>query len=54
MNRTAEVIEQRKQLPIYSEEAQILEAIEENDILIVAGETGSGLNHLFSDNSCLF
>ena len=40
VNRPENVIESRKQLPIFSEESRILETIEENDIIIVCGETG--------------
>lgn len=42
VERTPEIQEQREKLPIYAEEQQIMEAIEENDIIIICGETGSG------------
>lgn len=42
VNRTAEIIESRSKLPIIGEEQVIMEAINENDVVIVVGETGSG------------
>ncbi|XP_050424982.1 probable ATP-dependent RNA helicase kurz [Adelges cooleyi] len=42
VNRTAEIIESRSKLPIIGEEQIIMEAIQENDVVIVVGETGSG------------
>ena len=40
--RTPEVIESRSKLPIIGEEDIIVDAIRNNDVLIIAGETGSG------------
>lgn len=40
--RTAEIIESRSKLPIIGEEQVVMEAINENDVVIVVGETGSG------------
>lgn len=42
INRTTEIIESRSKLPIIGEEQVIMEAISENDVIIVVGETGSG------------
>jgi len=42
INRTPEIIESRSKLPIIGEEQVIMEAINENDVVIVVGETGSG------------
>lgn len=42
INRTPEIIESRSKLPIIGEEQVIMEAINENDVIIVVGETGSG------------
>lgn len=42
INRTSEVIESRSKLPIIGEEQVIMEAVNENDVVIVVGETGSG------------
>lgn len=42
VNRTPEIIESRSKLPIIGEEQVIMEAIYENDVVIVVGETGSG------------
>lgn len=42
VNRTAEIIESRSKLPIIGEEQVIMEAVNENDVIIVVGETGSG------------
>lgn len=42
VNRTSEVQAARLKLPILSEEQIIMEAINENNIVILAGETGSG------------
>ncbi|CAL8104560.1 unnamed protein product [Calicophoron daubneyi] len=36
------LLEQRERLPIFSQKKELLKAIEENQILIVVGETGSG------------
>jgi len=40
--RSSEIQSQREKLPILSEEQPIMESIRENNILILAGETGSG------------
>ena len=40
--RTEEVQEQRSKLPIHGEEQVVMEAVRENPVVIVAGETGSG------------
>lgn len=42
VERDPEIQEQREKLPIYAEEQPIMEAVEENDIIIICGETGSG------------
>lgn len=42
VNRTATIQANRKKLPIYGEEQQIVELINENNVTIVSGETGSG------------
>jgi len=42
INRTSEIINSRSKLPIIGEEQVIMEAISENDVIIVVGETGSG------------
>lgn len=42
LNRTSAIQEARLKLPILSEEQVIMEAINENPIVIIAGETGSG------------
>ncbi|XP_030379655.1 probable ATP-dependent RNA helicase kurz [Scaptodrosophila lebanonensis] len=42
VHRTDEVQAARHKLPILAEEQQVMEAINENPIVIVAGETGSG------------
>lgn len=42
INRTAEIIESRSKLPIIGEEQIIMESINDNDVVIVVGETGSG------------
>ncbi|KAM5199449.1 putative ATP-dependent RNA helicase DHX37 isoform 2-T2 [Hipposideros larvatus] len=42
VNRSPEVQEERLKLPILSEEQVIMEAVSENPIVIVCGETGSG------------
>ncbi|KAH8261921.1 hypothetical protein KR026_001814 [Drosophila bipectinata] len=42
VHRSAEVQEARLRLPILAEEQQVMETINENPIVIVAGETGSG------------
>ena len=40
--RTAEIQAGREKLPILAEEQPIMEAIRENDVVILVGETGSG------------
>lgn len=42
VHRSTEVQEARLRLPILAEEQQVMETINENPIVIVAGETGSG------------
>ncbi|XP_067015411.2 probable ATP-dependent RNA helicase kurz [Anabrus simplex] len=42
VHRPAEVQEARLKLPILAEEQAIMEAIAENDVVVIAGETGSG------------
>lgn len=42
IDRTPEIIESRSKLPIIGEEQVIMEAVNENDVIIVVGETGSG------------
>ena len=41
-NRTADMQSMREKLPILAEEQPIMEAIRENDVVILVGETGSG------------
>ena len=40
--RTAEIQAGREKFPILAEEQPIMEAIRENDVVILVGETGSG------------
>ena len=40
--RTPEIIEARSKLPVIGEEHTIVEAVKNNDVLIIAGATGSG------------
>lgn len=40
--RTKETEEERSKLPIIMEEQNIMEAITNNDVVIICGETGSG------------
>ncbi|XP_050522652.1 probable ATP-dependent RNA helicase kurz isoform X2 [Daktulosphaira vitifoliae] len=42
VNRTKEIEESRSKLPIIGEEQVIMEAINDNDVVIIVGETGSG------------
>eukprot|EP00730_Choanoeca_flexa_P002913 TRINITY_DN11227_c0_g1_i1.p1 TRINITY_DN11227_c0_g1~~TRINITY_DN11227_c0_g1_i1.p1 ORF type:complete len:1025 (+),score=270.17 TRINITY_DN11227_c0_g1_i1:211-3075(+) len=42
VNRRADIEEARAQLPVVREEYRVLEAIQEHDVVIVCGETGSG------------
>lgn len=42
VNRTPEIQEARMKLPVLAEEQAIMEAITENPVVIIAGETGSG------------
>ncbi len=39
---TLTILEQRQSLPIYHLKKELMQAMEENQILIVIGETGSG------------
>jgi HrpA-like RNA helicase len=41
-SRKPEIQESREKLPILAEEQPIMEAIRENDVVILVGETGSG------------
>jgi HrpA-like RNA helicase len=40
--RKPEIQEGREKLPILAEEQPIMEAVRENDVVILVGETGSG------------
>ncbi|QQP49404.1 Putative ATPdependent RNA helicase kurzlike, partial [Caligus rogercresseyi] len=42
LNRTPDIVSSREKLPIIAEEQAIMEAISENPVLVLAGETGSG------------
>ncbi|KAJ2909934.1 putative ATP-dependent RNA helicase DHR1, partial [Coemansia aciculifera] len=42
VDRPSSIQEQRTQLPVYAEEQQIMEAITENPVVVLSGETGSG------------
>jgi HrpA-like RNA helicase len=42
VRRSREIEEHRRNLPIYYEEYRIMEAINENNVIIICGETGSG------------
>lgn len=42
VNRKTEMQEARLKLPVIAEEQAIMEAIAENPVVIIAGETGSG------------
>lgn len=42
IDRIPKIIESRSKLPIIGEEQIIMEAINENDVVIIVGETGSG------------
>lgn len=42
VNRTKKIQDARLKLPILGEEQAIMEAINENPVVIIAGETGSG------------
>lgn len=42
INRTEEMEEMRKELPVFMHEREILESVENNLVTIVCGETGSG------------
>ncbi|KAJ1896000.1 putative ATP-dependent RNA helicase DHR1 [Kickxella alabastrina] len=42
VKRTETIQQQRTKLPVYSEEQQIMEAISENPVIVLSGETGSG------------
>lgn len=43
VNREAEIQKERLKLPILGEEQVIVEAINENPVVIITGETGSGM-----------
>jgi ATP-dependent RNA helicase DHX37/DHR1 len=42
VNRSSKIQDSRQKLPILAEEQAIMEAISENPVVILAGETGSG------------
>ena len=42
VRRPARVQEARAELPIFSEEQRIMEAVNDNDVVLLCGETGSG------------
>jgi ATP-dependent RNA helicase DHX37/DHR1 len=42
VNRSPKIQESRLKLPILAEEQAIMEAVNENPVVILAGETGSG------------
>lgn len=42
VNRSTKIQEGRMKLPILAEEQSIMETIRENNIIVLAGETGSG------------
>ncbi|KAJ1870357.1 putative ATP-dependent RNA helicase DHR1, partial [Coemansia sp. S17] len=42
VDRPEHIQQQRAQLPVYAEEQQIMEAIAENAVVVLSGETGSG------------
>ncbi|KAI8323975.1 P-loop containing nucleoside triphosphate hydrolase protein [Martensiomyces pterosporus] len=42
VKRRESIMEQRIKLPVYAEEQQIMEAITENPVVVLSGETGSG------------
>ncbi|KAJ2087666.1 putative ATP-dependent RNA helicase DHR1 [Coemansia sp. RSA 986] len=42
VKRDESIQEQRMKLPVYAEEQQIMEAIVENPVIVLSGETGSG------------
>jgi ATP-dependent RNA helicase DHX37/DHR1 len=42
VNRPAKIQEARMKLPILAEEQAIMETINENPVVVLAGETGSG------------
>ncbi|KAJ2884535.1 putative ATP-dependent RNA helicase DHR1 [Coemansia aciculifera] len=42
VDRPEHIQQQRAQLPVYAEEQQIMEAIAENPVVVLSGETGSG------------
>ena len=49
VHRTEEIQAARMQLPICSQEQEVMEAIMENDVVILSGETGSGKVRLPTD-----
>lgn len=50
VNRTPEVITARNKLPIIAEEANLIEEIKANPVVIVCGETGSGEYQYFGND----
>ena len=42
LNRTPEIQAARLKLPILAEEQQVVETINDNSVIIITGETGSG------------
>ena len=42
VNRPEKIQEDRLELPILSEEGSVLEAVAQNDVILICGETGSG------------
>ncbi|KAJ2800001.1 putative ATP-dependent RNA helicase DHR1, partial [Coemansia guatemalensis] len=42
VERSEQIQSQRMQLPVYAEEQQIMEAITQNPVVVLSGETGSG------------
>ena len=42
VERTEAVIRSREQLPIFAEEQRVMEAVTENNVVLLCGETGSG------------
>ncbi|KAB2053185.1 hypothetical protein ES319_A12G169800v1 [Gossypium barbadense] len=55
--RRQKILEHRKSLPIASVERRLVEVVQENDVLIIVGETGSGKTtqipqYLFDSGFC--
>lgn len=46
LNRKPEIQAARLKLPIVSEEQLIIETVNENPVIIITGETGSGENRM--------